>query len=49
MDPVSRRDRWDQTLGLNELVSATSLEPRSSSNEDSELELHYDKQREQRS
>ena len=45
MDP-SRRD---QALGLDGLVLATSLEGRSSSNEDfHELELHHDEQRERR-
>lgn len=39
----------DQALGLNRLVLATSVETRSSSNEDcDELELHHDEQREQR-
>ena len=39
----------DQALGLKGMVLATSLEARSSRNEDcDELELHHDEQREQR-
>ena len=45
---IFRRDQADRALGLNGLVPATCLEPRSSSNEDCELMLHHDKQREQR-
>ena len=48
MDPTSRPGQSGQALGLDEFVSAAFLQPRYSSNEDRELKLHHDQQREQR-